>query len=175
MGAITGALAHACPVLACEAGHCFTAEGVQGCFGLVLHVISVGSLAAAVASLPPLVSPAPHMAGQVAGGKSLPLLIMWVADAVWQESRLVCSLIAGQASPNPSLSHRKVALIYLFCIWLFFQHWSANAIALLVCFYPFAISRCVQTWGCFQSLKSNPSNAAGSWELLCIYTEVSYI
>lgn len=38
-------------------------------------VSSVCSLAAAVAPWPPLVSPAPHMAGQVAGGKSLPLLL----------------------------------------------------------------------------------------------------
>lgn len=65
-----------------------------------------------------------HLRWPVAGGKSVPLLVMGVADAVWQESRLVCSWNAGQASPNPSLSHRKVALIYLFCIWLFFQHWS---------------------------------------------------
>lgn len=84
------------------------------------HVSSVCSLAAAVAPRPPLVSPAPHMAGQVAGGKSLPLLVTGVADAVWQDSGLVCSWNAGPASPNPSLSHRKVALIYLFCIWLFF-------------------------------------------------------
>lgn len=38
-------------------------------------VSSVCSVATAVAPLPPLVSSAPHMAGQVSGGKSLALLI----------------------------------------------------------------------------------------------------